>query len=665
MRLAFLDYETQSEQPIEHGLKKYMEHPSTRALTCVVKVDGVLHKFDNPHEQKERLAAVVEGRIVVAHNASFDAQVHHTVLKLTPVEWLDTLPRARAAGLPGGLDKLSLAVGGRGKDKNGDRLIKMLCILKPGQKPPAYGAAHELLLDYNVQDVEELEFIYERVKDFGEPDVIRVDRIVNDRGIPVDRGILETLSKMFEINAAEQREAFAKTTGGINPSSPKQVIAWLASNGFNVDGINKPAVLALLSRPEDFYSGEGDLGDSIETVREAIMARKDAVAVGRGKVDAMLQVLDSDGRIRDQLVYYGAHTGRWSGRKMQPHNMPVVVGAAMDVKSIPLTYEGVKTAVDTYNAKMPENERVGVSAMLSVILRTAVRAKNLLVADYASVEARGLAWTADESAMLRRYNDPTQSLYYDIGKEIFGRDIDKHKDYIEYALAKSVILGCGYGMSGGRFNDLLSLRGVSLEPLERAGITPQECVKIYRKTYPRVPLVWREFGEACMAAVSGEPTRAGKCLFTMVGNDLHAVLPSGRPLVYRNGRIELVVPGYCRMLGMPEVPVPTVVYDGPRMRGFLYGGKICENVIQAMCRDLMAQALVKCEAAGLNPVLHIHDEIVCEAAPERFDEFLEIMGTPPAWASEFPLLVEGYSGPVWTKNSTGYTEGKNFRGMKL
>ena len=654
--VAFLDFETQSEADLKDGAWKYMRHPSTKALTCVVRVDGVNLRFDDPHAQREQLFAACSGRTVVAHNAPFDAGIWEQVLDLLPVEWFDTLPCARAAGLPGGLDKLSLAVGGRGKDKNGERLIKMLCILKPGQRPPVRGPAHELLMDYNVQDVEELELVYDRVKGYGGPDVIAVDRAINDRGIPVDRDVLYALRSMYDENAKKFGGEFKDHTDGVNPKSPKQVREWLLSRGVDMPSIGKPAVQQFLGAPEEFYSeGTPPEAEALAAVKEAIELRREMAGVGRGKVDAACRLVDTDDRIRDQFVYYGTHTGRWTSRGLQLHNMPSAT-KGVDIRETPVEYAAVVALAAAATAAT--GVHVTVSDCLNIMLKRIVRTDNFLAADYGAVEARCVAWVSGDERMLAAFSDPKKSIYIDMGSVVFQRTIHKKDDPREYILSKALVLGCGYGMSGAKFEATCRLRESrsTLQVLEEANINLPESVKLYRKTYPRVVAVWKEFGDAVHSAVDGVSVEAGRCFFCMVGRDLHAVLPSGRPLVYRNARKELRVPAYCRLYGMPEVPVPTVVYDGPRSEGFLYGGKVCENMCQAICGDLIADALVKSEQAGLSPFIHVHDEVVCAAPEGRLNDLLEIMSVGPPWAEGFPILVEGYSGPQWSKHSSGYLE---------
>jgi DNA polymerase len=644
-RVAFLDFETQSEAELT-TVHKFAAHPTTRALTCCVKVDGRMHRFGPGLDAaaKEQLSRITEGRTVAAHNAPFDAAIWE-LEGLPEREWFDTLPCARAAGFPGKLDELSRIITGRGKDPNGKRLLEMLCILRRGRRPPPDGPVYQLLLDYNARDVEELESIYSRVKDFGEPDVIAVDRAINDRGVPLDQEYLQQLLDVYVQNREKLEAEFAELTGGINVNSPKQMRAWLLSRGFEVDSISKLELAKLIADPSKYFVGDEDMDAALESVLEAVEYRKELAGIGESKVEAALAGMDADGRIREQFVYWGAHTGRWSGRKLQLHNIP---RGAFDCRFIEPTYGAA--AAKAAELSTPKR-RVMVQEVLAAMIRRMVKVPNCLTADYGAVEARGIAYVAGCERMLALFRDPSKSVYLDMAKQVFGREVSK-KEKLEYNFAKILVLGCGYGMSAPKF--LAGCRNKRVECV----VDARAAVRAYRETYAEIPAVWKAYHEALHAAAAGHSTYAGKCDFCMVGSDLHIVLPSGRPIVFRNARVEPRVPGYCALYGMPAKAVPTVVYDKPRLglTGFLYGSKVAENIVQGVCRDMLSETLVNWERAGLTPFLHVHDEGVCCEDDRRFAEFCEIMSTPPAWAPDFPVLIEAYSGPQWAKASEGWHE---------
>lgn len=664
-KVAFLDFETQSECDLPRSTtRKYAQHSTTKALTCVVKVEDTIVKM-GPYltdEDKSVLLRIAEQYTLVAHNAAFDAAIWEHTLKLPEATWFDTLPCARAAGLPGGLDKLSKAIGGRGKHKDGERLIQMLCCIKNG-RVPAIGPAHKLLMEYNVQDVEELETVYNRVKDFGEPELMAVDRAMNNLGIKIDRPLLNAILQMYEENNKVCEQEYAHLTNEVNPKSPKQVKEWLTSRGFPVKGTNKFVMNNLIANPESMYCGNPDadaMAENMEAMQSAVELRREIAGIGKGKADAALEGLDTDDRIRDLLIAYGAHTGRWASRRLQIHNLPGRI-KGLDIRNA----EPDLKVLQIIAREVSEKTKIHVPTAdcIGSMLRRLVVADNLLVADYSGIEARCLAWICDCPLMLARYSDPhSKSLYLDMGETVFRRQIDKAADPNEYAVAKSLFLGAGYGMSGAKFEARLSTQEARsvVEKFRESGVTAQDAVKAYRQLFPEIPAMWKKCGDAVMAAVGGVSCEIAKCWVGMIGADLHIVLPSGRPFVYRNARIEMLVPMYCKMYNMPEIAVPTVVFDGPKTSqqypGFLYGSKIVENICQAICRDLLADAIVLSWNARLQPLLHVHDELVCAAPEERFNEMLEIMTIPPRWATGFPIKVEGYSGKQWSKVSTGYIE---------
>jgi hypothetical protein len=186
--------------------------------------------------------------------------------------------------------------------------------------------------------------------------------------------------------------------------------------------------------------------------------------------------------------------------------------------------------------------------------------------------------------------------------------------------------------------------------LAAANTTAEEVVETYRNNYPAIagtrtsPGCWREGGlwknleRAARRAINGYgPVEAGKCIFSFAQGNLTIRLPSGRPIVYRNARLEPQGNG----------ERPAIVFDSPkRPNEKTYGGKLAENVVSGICRDLLVAAIIECERQNLPVVMHVHDENVLEMPAERADEslrqLLRIMSTPPAWAAGFPIEVEGF-----------------------
>jgi DNA polymerase len=249
---------------------------------------------------------------------------------------------------------------------------------------------------------------------------------------------------------------------------------------------------------------------------------------------------------------------------------------------------------------------------------------------------------------------------------IFGRPVTKN-DKTERNVGKVTVLGAGYSLSAPKFALYAANNSIDLAA---AGVTPEECIEKFRAAYPHVAgfLVglldgktmrrdglWHHYHEAALHAVAKKTVvEMNRCLFGFDGRCMVIQLPSGRELVYRQARVEDRIPAYCAILRLPARPKPTVVYNGPKGEATLYGGKITENVVQALCRDLLASALLRLEATGLPVVLHVHDEMVCEVPAAQADETLhrmaQIMSTPPAWADGFPVKVEGYACERYVKS---------------
>jgi DNA polymerase len=707
VRPVFVDLETQSACDLKvHGARAYVRHPSTRLLSLVAQIDdevivwapkgrypgNTLHVAELPLSAlwpegaprngrrivlddgacfpSQLVRAADEGRTFVAHNAAgFDALAWDVLFGELPVTWYDTIPPARAAGLPAGLDALGEVLLGTGKDKAGSRALQLLyrATGRNGewQYPVGTLPVWEAMLRYNVQDVLLLERVYHATLEYGEADVMEVDRVINERGIRFDRGLLDRLIDLWsEAEGCAVARVTELTEGVItarNIKSGPQVKAWLAGQGVKLATLNRQELERFYLDPVE-YLGEVPETVDLERVIEVLQCRSAATRITKAKLQRLLDTGDDDDRVRGLLVYHGAHTGRWTGRGFQPHNIARGVGD-LDVEGLTgddLTLDAIQDAASRCKGSPT------LDACMNTLLRpvfTASPGKTLLIIDYAAVEARGVAWMAGETGLLDTFADPTADVYLDMASRVFGRRCTK-ADKLERQVGKTIVLGCGYGMGVPKFAGVCKANGIDLQS---AGTSAEECVEAYRDAYPAIAGIkqgdwrrgglWRAYGEAAIRVVSQlDVVTTNRCGFTYDANTLHVTLPSGRTLHYRNARIEDRVPRYATVLGLNLKPRPTVVYRHPR--GYdseLYGGLLTENIVQAVCRDLLATALVDLENLGWHPVLHVHDEIVCEVTDGRATEEMlrgmaYTMSTPPSWASGFPIGVEGFSCPRYSKS---------------
>lgn len=633
---------------------KAWERDGTSVLFAVGVLPSLLFQWMSP------------GYTWVAHNAAgFDAPACERFLPMLKASWYDTAFPARAAGLPGGLDAIGKALCGLGKADN--KALRLLCKVHARwseyagamqyQYPVGTSQVWQQMLSYNVQDVLLLRRVYGECVDMGEPEVIAAHIAVNERGVAFDRGLARRLIDLGAETCAENAERLSALTGGElhagNIRSVPQVKRWLASQGLVVSSLNRQSLERLYADPEGFF---GEVPDDVDLGRvvEVLKVRQQAVRITSGKLSRLLATAGSDDRARDVFVYWGAHTGRWSGRGFQPHNFPRGV-AELDVERL-LTGLSIDTLREAAAACGAQSDDA-LSTLLRPVL-VAAPGSTLVIADYAQVEARCVAWIAGCRSLLADFSDTSRDVYCEMASRIFGRAITKDDAALRF-IGKETVLGCGYGMSANKFGARCKLKGIDLAA---AGTSADACVDAYRDAYPEIAGrrdgrwrrggLWKDLGTAVMAAVaSGASCVAGRCQFFMAKGHLVCVLPSGRPLVYRNARVEQVVPAYCAVLGLPEVAKPTVVYTSHHGHpASLYGGLMAENVCQAICRDPLAEALVCFQA---DTVLHVHDELVREVlevdAERELRATAAFMSTPAPWAQGFPLAVEAFTSPRYVK----------------
>lgn len=711
-RLVLFDLETQSAASLRDlGSRAYLADGTTRLISAVFLLPGgdlwvwvppgrgpagwdsdparlwpagwdragyALRTWGGEGPPPPVAAALAAGWTFAAHNAAgFDVEAWRRLVGGPQPRWYDTLPCARAAGLPGALDALGLRLVGRGKD-DGKAALKLLYTAKRGRDgEPVYNVGTAALwrgmLAYNVADVLLLERVHHATADYGEADVLDAHQAIDARGIAVDGPLCERLKYLWAELQGGAADRVREMTEGIltegNIRSVPQVKKWLASQGLHVESLNRKQLELLYADPDGFF---GDVPDGVDLskVVEVLRARQTACRISTGKIDRLLSARAGadDGRARGILLYHGAHTGRWSGRGFQPHNLARGV-ADLDVEALLTLAERGELTLDAIRAAVAKCKPVAglpptLDDALSTLLRPALRApdgRTLLIVDYASIEARGIAWVAGQEDLLdvfRTGGDP----YCLMASRIFGRTITK-KDKDERQIGKITVLGCGYGMGANKYALFCALQRIDLAA---AGTSAEACVEAYRDAFPliageargkgRVGGVWKAYQRAAEDAIKrpGRVFPAGKCEFAHDGNNLRIVLPSGRPLTYRDCRIEPRVPGWAVTSGRPVPPLPSIVYTHTHgYEGTLYGGLIAENVVQALCRDILATALVRCEGDSVATVLHVHDEIVAEAdAADQgpaLARLAAVMSDPPVWADGFPVGVEGFTCPRYVK----------------
>lgn len=625
----------------------------------------------------------------VAHNAwGFDQLVWDALGLPGPSHWIDTAPLARACGLPGALEAIGKTLRGDGKHKEGKGHLKKFMAY---QKEPRAG---DLLLigQYCWDDVggllAELWKHIERKRRHMtfEDDVIAADRVINDRGIRIDTQFAERLLQLSDVALQRCLLRISELTKGKFTTLDDlrklaKVHEWLASKGIPKMSLARGAIKEWLSiwegtpeDDEDFSLADEDdqevpgkpsvgIRPSPEVI-EFLTLRSQATKITAHKIKAALRGT-CEGRIRHILAYYAAHTGRWGGRRLQPQNLPQPheqvpvweIAEAISAKAAP-------EAVDELLDKHYDPSKKSLKATLEDACGSSIRGillpeegQVLTGWDYNAIEFRGVGWLADEPAILDLFaagKDPYSELCIDL----FKRPPAHKKDPIRQ-VAKVVDLGSIYQISGERLGGYFLSQGIVIEEF---GLTPQACVEAFRNKHPRLAGIptgrhnrdtglpirkggfWREINDAAILAVKTGRAECGRLVFAMMGEDLHMVLPSGRPIVYRKA---FVAPATTKFGTVTEA----VHYWSPRgFQNTLYGGKLTENAVQGLCRDLLAAALVRCVRAGIVVLLHVHDEIVASVrGPEEALLVGQLMAEKPKWAEGFPVACEGEIMPRYAK----------------
>lgn len=625
------------------GVYKYAQHRDT-GIWCMAyafdDADVLLWREGDP--VPVRVAEhVLSGGEMRAWNAMFERVMWKHVLGPqhgfpTPdlSQWYDTMADAAAMSLPLRLDKCATVLRAeQKKDEAGHRLMLKMC------RPRSFGEdgtpvwwdqVEKLakLYEYCKQDVRTERAIMRltnRLKP-REREVYLLDQRINDRGVPLDLALVtaarETVQREVEIQNAKLVEA---TSGAVTKvTQVGKLKTWLAEQGIDATSLDKQAVADLLEPGKP-------LPDSI---RNGLEARREAGKSSLAKLDSMIDVVGTDGALHGLLQYHAASTGRWGGRLVQPHNFP----RGNDVKNVE-SYIPMVLGREPWAAV---SKLQVISAMLRGMM-VAAPGHELQVADFAGVEARVLAWLAQDETMLTLFREG-RPVYKEMAAFIYRckpEEIEKPSE--RYQLGKNTILGCGYGMGKKTF---AKTTGVSEEEAERA-------VRGYREMFPNVPRYWYKVNDAVVAAVRepGTVLEVNGSKFTQRGGYLWIVLPSKRPLAYAKPKLVE------RPLPWDNTQTrPAVEYSGMNSythqweRLTLYGGLIAENIDQAVARDLLADAMLRTEAAGYPNILTVHDEIV--TMPERgkdFETFMRLMKATEPWSSGIPVDAEGWRGERYRK----------------
>jgi len=648
------------------GGRNYWSHPSSEILVLVW------------YDTADDTAGVwtpgapwpFASRVLAAHNAHGFDRFACERYGLATAGWIDTAQLARKAGLPGALDAIGTRWCDTPKDKDASRFtVGLSSIRRPTDKVTrddlavacptcgavagaacagvktmhrarrmiapitadanaitqevwralsddekrARGVQPEIDADamarvtaYCALDVEIMARAWPRLEEWRDVDAATeaIDRVINDRGVCFDRDLALLL-------IAQDARIGIETTASV-----------AAELDWSVDRVRSAA-----RSPAQFCAATGAPDAqkaTLETIDHPLVRARQALAsISAGKLRAGLARVSADGRMRDTTRYYGAHTGRWSGQGMQLHNMPRPAPRFEDVD------------IDAFAAEVIAGRKCDADDVAALVRATICASPGhvLVVRDYSSVEARATAWAAGDAPAIAVFvsgRDP----YKVAASAIFGIDYD-HVEKWQRQIGKVAELALGYQGGPGAFESLA--RAYRIDDAVMDALDLPSIVGRWRGLHVAIKALWFACERAFRSAMHGAPAMAGPFEFA---RDEHGsvacFMPSGRPIVYND-----------------PSDLDGITYQGARFREHLYGGKIVENAIQAMCRDMLAEALIETELAGLRPVLTVHDEIVCDVPAERAAEaeakLHAIMTTVPTWAPGFPIAAAGWVGRRYRK----------------
>lgn len=732
-----IDFETRSACPIDVGAWLYSLHPTTEVMCLAYKIGDAPTKLWHPAYPHlgikaaptpyDLFAAIAEGMLVEAHNRFFEYCIWTHIMvqefgwpAIPREQWRCSAAKAAYYCLPRALEGAVAALGlPIEKDMEGNKLMKKISkprkllkkerseLLAQGWTVETLDAKvfwhesvelFERLWAYCVTDVDAEHAFSEALPDLP-PEELRIwqmDQDMNLRGIRCDLALVKQAIRLRDQEIDKLNAELNDITGGEveKASARASFIEWIKGQGVDLPDTQGKTLDDFLKKKE-IKARRPDLHRALWIVREVNRT-------STAKYDAMIERADkSDHRLRDLMMYHGAGTGRWSGKGVQPHNFP----------------RGSIKDMDTACWAILTGDRATIKALygdimkhLSDALRGALIAsegRDLIVADYAAIEARVVFWLArDENALgvFHRHED----IYMDMATGVYGYPVNNKKTQAtERQFGKQGILGLGFEMGFLKFlitcrkydiyftedqvrkivkenwdkhktaiekyfkgdkrrvNTLVE-NDLSLRENLHELILMKHTVDTYRSRYPEVTQMWRDQEEAALMAVRNPGRRVecerGRCTWVMeevgdAGMFLKCYLPSGRPLHYYDPKIVRKKTPWKNPDGSP-VYKPCVTFMGVDaltkkwVRQDTYGGKLVENITQATARDLMAMAMVNADDGDTyDVILSVHDELVCEVDEDKGDlkEFERLMAKAPGWAFGCPVEAEGWRGKRYRK----------------
>ena len=643
--LMGIDIETYSSAPLPRcGVYRYCDAPDFEILLFSYAFDDepvqTIDLASGETLPLEVISAMEDPNIIkVAYNAQFERVClsHYLGHWLDPHQWRCTMVMAAYLTLPGRLADAAVALGTTEKKmEEGKDLIRYFSVpCKPSKTnggrtrnlPTDAPEKWAVYRQYNAQDVETERAIRKALEKYSLPEqeweLYALDQQINDRGVRVDKKLVKNAIAVDAVFAQAAYQRAKELTGLENPGSVNQLKAWLADQDMPMESLAKKIVQEKAAQTDGI-------------VAELLNLRLELSKTSVKKYEAMARCVCRDGRVHGLLQFYGANrTGRWAGRLVQAQNLP-----QNHLPDLELAREIVKSG----DEELLDALFASVPGTLSELIRTAFIPRDgcrFLVADFSAIEARVLAWLANEEWVLEEFRgkgkiyEATASRMFHVPQESI---IKGNPNYAYRQKGKQATLSCGYGGGVGA----LKAMGAKMPEAEM-----QPLVDAWRAANPNIVAFWSALDRAARTVIRRKTSaHVGKVTLYWQDDKMFMRLPSGRNLCYQsphfteNGFGSDAIGYYA-----PNATGQMVVQE-------TFGGKLAENATQAIARDILAHALLTLEKNGYPVVFHVHDEAVIEKPTGQgsLEEACRLMAIAPDWAENLPLRADGYECAYYQKS---------------
>ena len=650
-----IDIETRSSVEIRKaGLYRYAQSPDFEILLFAYQMDDAPVEIVDLAQGEKITEWIVEalpsaGVIKHAYNAAFEWYCLNTAGYRTPLnQWRCTMAHGLYCGYPGGLDAIGKAIGlpqDRQKLATGKALIRYFCVpCRPTKSngnrtwnlPKHAPEKWQLFKEYCKQDVTAENSILRRLDQYPVPAeeerLWQMDVKMNAFGVRVDEELTDGALYIDEVSRQTLMEEAMGITGIDNPNSTVQLMEWLEKNGAETDNLRKTTVSDLLAE------------QPAENVKRMLEIRQQLGKTSVKKYEAIRNAKGADGRVRGLTQYYGANrTGRWAGRLVQMQNLPRnYLGTLDEARKIvkKKNYEGLRLIY----GNVPDT--------LSQLIRTAFipsEGNKFVVADFSAIEARVIAWLAGEQWVNEVFATHGK-IYEATASQMFHVPVEKiKKGNPEYSLRqKGKVATLALGYQGGT-SALIAMGALNM------GLTEEELPDIvlrWRNANKRIVDLWYSIEQAALKVMqTAEPQAINGLIFALEGDMLYGQcfltvrLPSGRKLFYPKPFLQE------NQFGKMALHYYSTGSNKKWGVESTYGGKMTENIVQAIARDCLAETLKRIEDKGLHVVFHVHDEVIIDAPEETtVEEICGLMADPIPWAPGLILKGAGFEGQYYMKD---------------